>query len=41
MAAGHAPASGAAACAGFLQLEEFTPLFTRWRMRTRISEVIA
>jgi saccharopine dehydrogenase-like NADP-dependent oxidoreductase len=41
IASGHAPPAGGAACAGFLQLGEFVPLFGRWRMRTRIEETSA
>jgi saccharopine dehydrogenase-like NADP-dependent oxidoreductase len=41
IAAGHVPSPGAAACAGILRLDEFTPLFAQWRMRTRIEESFA
>jgi saccharopine dehydrogenase-like NADP-dependent oxidoreductase len=41
IAAGQAPSPGAAACASFLKLEEFTPLFTQWHMRARIEETVA
>jgi hypothetical protein len=39
MAAGHVPEPGAMACTGLLQLDEFTPLFAQWQMRSRIEEV--
>lgn len=41
MVAGQVPAAGAVACVGLLQLEEFAPLFARWRMGTRIQEMAA
>jgi hypothetical protein len=41
IAAGHAPAPGAVACAGMLGLDEFAPLFAHWRMQWRIEESIA
>jgi hypothetical protein len=41
IAAGHAPSPGAAACAGFLTLDEFAPLFAQWRMHTHIEEASA
>jgi len=40
IAAGNAPAPGAAACLGLLQLAEFASLFAQWRMRTRIEESV-
>ncbi|MEJ0100130.1 MAG: saccharopine dehydrogenase NADP-binding domain-containing protein [Pseudomonadota bacterium] len=42
IAAGEAPPPpGAAACAGFLRLDEFAPLFAQWNMRIRIEESLA
>ncbi len=41
MAAGKVPPPGAAACAGYLKLEEFAPLFTQWRMDTRTEDSAA
>lgn len=41
MAAGQLPPPCAAACAGFLELSEFGPLFAQWRMRTRSEESAA
>jgi len=41
IAAGRVPAPGAMACAGLLRLDEFAPLFTQWKMRTRVEEVAA
>lgn len=41
IAAGRAPAPGAMACEGLLGLDEFAPLFARWKMRTRVEEVAA
>ncbi len=41
IAAGDAPPPGATACAGFLQLDEFAPLFAQWNMRTRFEESLA
>ena len=38
---GKAPAPGAIACTGLLRLDEFTPLFAQWKMRTRVEEEAA
>jgi hypothetical protein len=41
IAAGRAPAPGAMACTGLLELGEFAPLFAQWNMRERIEEEAA
>jgi hypothetical protein len=41
IAAGQAPAPGAMACTGLLELGEFAPLFAQWNMHERIEEEAA
>jgi hypothetical protein len=41
IAAGQAPAPGAMACTGLLELREFAPLFAQWNMREHIEEQAA
>ncbi len=41
LAAGRAPAPGAMACTGLLELQEFAPLFAQWHMKTRVEEIVA
>lgn len=41
IAAGRVPAPGAMPCERLIGLDEFAPLFARWKMRTRVEEIAA